>query len=167
METQKKCPSKDAILIAYYFVKKNEQDKKGLDNKKLQKLLYYSQAWSVVLNRKPIFPNKIEAWIHGPAIPEVWRVFKEFNFSSPHPEITEEQFHCLDNNDKKILDEVWTIYGRFDGNYLETLSHNELPWQKAREGFSASESSQNEITLDMMNDFYSQKLKKTRDEKHE
>ena len=28
---------------------------------KLQKLLYYSQAWSLVWDEKPLFPERIEA----------------------------------------------------------------------------------------------------------
>jgi uncharacterized phage-associated protein len=35
---------------------------------KLQKLVYYSQAWSVVWDERPLFPEKIEAWANGPVV---------------------------------------------------------------------------------------------------
>jgi len=35
---------------------------------KLQKLAYYSQAWSLVWDEKALFPEKIEAWANGPVV---------------------------------------------------------------------------------------------------
>lgn len=151
-------PQKEAKIIAYYFIKKNEKDRKGLDNKKLQKLLYYSQAWNLVFNKGPLFSDKIEAWVHGPAIPQVWRMFRDFNFSLEHPEISESDLGAITGEEKKILDEVWRVYGKFDGNYLESLTHNEEPWLKARQGLEVFDASQNEISQEGMRDYYSQKL---------
>ena len=155
--TQKDFVENKAIIIAQYFIKKNEKDHKGLDNKKIQKLLYYSQAWNLVFNKKPFFSDKIEAWIHGPAILEVWKNFKDFDFTIPHPEISEDSFNFLKKEEKELLDDVWRVYGKFDGDYLEVLSHNESPWQKARQGLRDVESSQNEITLDSIKEFYLKK----------
>jgi len=63
-----KPPKIDADLIADYFIYKGKEENKPITNKKLQKLLYYSQAWYLVFNKKPLFKDKIEAWVHGPAI---------------------------------------------------------------------------------------------------
>lgn len=159
---QKKSQKEKAILMAEYFIKKNEKDQKGLDNKKIQKLLYYSQAWNLVFNNKGLFPNKIEAWVHGPAIPEVYRAFREFDFSRPHPEISEENFKIIAGKERKILDLVWRVYGKYDSNYLEALVHNELPWQEARKGLSVIEPSQNVISEKKMKEYYEQKLKEAK-----
>ena len=35
---------------------------------KLQKLVYYCQAWSLVWDEKPLFKEKIEAWANGPVV---------------------------------------------------------------------------------------------------
>ena len=43
---------------------------------KLQKLVYYSQAWSLVWDEKPLFHNRIEAWINGPVIPNLYSVHR-------------------------------------------------------------------------------------------
>ena len=36
-----------------------------LTNLKLQKLLYYAQAWYLVLLNKPLFAEDFQAWAHG------------------------------------------------------------------------------------------------------
>jgi uncharacterized phage-associated protein len=35
---------------------------------KLQKLVYYSQAWHLAWTEQPLFKDKIEAWCNGPVI---------------------------------------------------------------------------------------------------
>jgi uncharacterized phage-associated protein len=40
---------------------------------KLQKLVYYSQAWHAVWTDKELFENRIEAWKDGPVCPDLWR----------------------------------------------------------------------------------------------
>ena len=55
-----------ALDVALYFIKKGVDEKNPITNKKLQKLVYYSQAWSLVLNNEKLFNEKIEAWVHGP-----------------------------------------------------------------------------------------------------
>ena len=39
---------------------------------KLQKLVYYSQVWSLVWDEQPLFEARIEAWANGPVIPELY-----------------------------------------------------------------------------------------------
>ena len=35
---------------------------------KLQKLVYYCQAWSLVWDEQPLFKERIEAWVNGPVV---------------------------------------------------------------------------------------------------
>ncbi len=39
---------------------------------KLQKLVYYSQAWSLVWDDAPSFPEEIQAWANGPVVPVLY-----------------------------------------------------------------------------------------------
>ena len=43
---------------------------------KLQKLVYYCQAWSLVWDEKPLFQNKIEAWANGPVIRDLYEAHR-------------------------------------------------------------------------------------------
>src|SRR5689334_14747494 len=53
-----------------------------ISNLKLQKLCYYAQAWSLALDGKPLFGERIEAWAHGPAIPALYGRFKKYGFQA-------------------------------------------------------------------------------------
>lgn len=58
-----------ALDIAAWFL--NEVDRKAGDsitNLKLQKLVYYAQAWAVTLLGRKLFEEKVEAWAHGPVV---------------------------------------------------------------------------------------------------
>lgn len=147
-----------AFSIAEYFIYKANQEKKSITNKKLQKLVYYAQAWSLVLTNKKLFDEKIEAWVHGPAIKSLYVKYKNFGFNPIQKEADNSSLKTLSIKNKKLLDSVWSVYGGLDADYLEMLTHSENPWKEAREGLQTSESSKNEISLKTMKSFYSQKL---------
>ena len=149
--------SVSASDIAKYFIWKAKSEGKTITNKKLQKLLYYSQAWSMVYGKKPLFKEDIEAWIHGPAIRVVYEQYKKFGFSSITEDIKESDVKGLPSFD--LLESIWTTYGKYDAQYLEELTHNEEPWQIARQNLEVSESSNNVISLDDMQNYYEKVLK--------
>jgi uncharacterized phage-associated protein len=148
----------NALIVAEYFIDKANKEKRPITNKKLQKLVYYSQAWSLVLNNKKLFNEKIEAWIHGPAIKSVYMEYKSFGFNPIQKEVDCELLKNLSSESKKLLNNIWSVYGGLDAGYLELLTHNEMPWKEAREGLQSSEKSENEISLKRIKEFYSKKL---------
>lgn len=145
--------------IAQYFIWKANQEGRPITNKKLQKILYYAQAWSLVIRDNPLFKEKIEAWVHGPAVREIYSQYKKFGFNPIKEDISKNKLTFVSPEVGKFLNEVWKVYGSKDAGYLEYLSHSEKPWQMAREGLDASKGSDNEITLESMREFYSNKLK--------
>lgn len=148
--------------VAEYFIYlDNRAGARGISNKKLQKLVYYAQAWSLALNDKPLFSDPFEAWIHGPAIPSLYRKFKKFGFNPV--ESQNPQFNSLNFPETDIVDEVWQVYGKYDGNYLEILTHQEDPWITTRDAIEFDPSASNEISHDSMKRFYRQQLKKNED----
>lgn len=149
-----------ALEIGMYFLYLGNKEKKPITNKKLQKLLYYAQAWSLVLrNDKKLFNDKIEAWLHGPAIPEVYHQYKSFSFHPIKVDLDLELIKSIHRSTGKFLNSVWNVYGKLDASYLEVLSHKEDPWQIARSGVGEFNPSDNEITLKSMKDYYSKMLK--------
>ena len=152
---------KEKILIAadYLVRKSQEEPEKGLDPLKLQKLLYYSKAWGLVLKDKEIFPEDFQAWVHGPANPVVWQAFREFNFKDEHPEYLNIDFSSsLDEDEMAVLDAVWRVYGKFDGKYLEALTHSEKPWIEARQGLNDADPSQQVIPSTSLKEYYGQRF---------
>jgi uncharacterized phage-associated protein len=162
---QKTAGKSKSLVIAEYFIKKSQLEGRVITNKKLQKLLYYAQAWSLVFNGKKIFDAPIEAWVHGPAIQEVYSAYKVFGFGNITSTINEKAFDILTKEDCAILEDVWKAYGKFDADYLEILTHNEDPWQKARDGIAADESCSNEISTDSMKVYYERRLKEVKNSK--
>ncbi len=123
-------------------------------------MLYYARVWSLVFNeKKPVFSDEFQAWIHGPANPTIYRAFKSFDFSASHPDISAiDLTNEFSEKEKEILDMVWNVYGKYDGKYLETLTHSEEPWQVARQGLSELTASKNIITDESMISFYERRL---------
>lgn len=123
---------------------------------KIQKLLYYAQAWHLALYDKPLMQARFEAWTHGPVIPEVYHGLCEYrynpvdvdaNFFEEAKEITNEQ-------ELDLLQQIMEIYGIYDGKYLEELTHQEDPWIKTRCGLPLEERCNKEISQELMKSFY-------------
>ena len=79
-------------------------------------------------------------------------------------DIKESDFSDITTQEKAVLDAVWNVYGKYDANYLEALTHNEEPWLKARAGLMPYEASSAEISTDEMRSFYEQKSKRSNQE---
>ena len=146
-----------ALQVAEYFIDKANKEKKSITNKKLQKLLYYAQVWSVVINKEKLFSERIEAWVHGPAIPVVYRKFKGFEFNPIQLDTSNTSFD-FSKKQVDLLESIWLIYGKYNAEYLEALTHSELPWQEARKDTPASESSNQTISLVTAKKYYARKL---------
>ena len=149
-----------ALQIADYFLNQmNVNNGDSITPLKLQKLVYYAQAWHYTLFDNPLFDEKIEAWAHGPVVKSLWLKFQHITRNSVI-DIENYQFDLPDfsDNTKQILDEVNQIYGEHSGSYLEQLTHSEKPWQIARGNLPEFAMGNTEITLATMKDFYQQKL---------
>jgi uncharacterized phage-associated protein len=148
-----------ALAVAEYFIlKANESGVKTVTNKKLQKLVYYAQAWSLAINDRKLFEDKIEAWVHGPAVRELYSEYKNHGFSSIKKGHHSELINTIKAEDISLLDNVWNVYGKFDADYLELLTHSEDPWIIARADLSETDGSDNEISVEIMRDFYKAKI---------
>ncbi|MDP1722949.1 MAG: DUF4065 domain-containing protein [Candidatus Gottesmanbacteria bacterium] len=141
-----------ASLVAKFFIWKASTEGKTITNKKLQKLLYYAQAWYLALKDRPLFKEDIQAWVHGPAIPSIYDQYRKFGYENINVIIDPKEIASLKTDD--LLNEVWKVYGKFEAEYLETLTHNEEPWQLAREGLSAGDASTNIISKKEMKKYF-------------
>lgn len=126
--------------------------------KKLQKLCYYAYGWYLAIEKKPLFQNQFEAWIHGPVDPGLYTEYKEYGWNEIEKQKTLPK-DILDNPElMEFLEEVFESYGHLDGNQLEYLTHRETPWKEARKGLKPYESSKNLITDDTIMEFFSKEL---------
>ena len=59
---------KEYEKIADYFIGLSNETGSLITNLKLQKLVYYAQAWSLALNNEELFADDFQAWVHGPVL---------------------------------------------------------------------------------------------------
>ena len=68
-------------IADYVILRIKTEDKyASLINLKLQKLLYYIQAWSYGINKRPFFNGDFEAWIHGPVNRDIYNRFNRTKY---------------------------------------------------------------------------------------
>lgn len=119
---------------------------------KLQKLIYYSQAWALVWDEKPLFNERIEAWANGPVVRELFQLHKG-QFIVDRIGIGDAK--NLKKAEKETIVAVLDFYSKKTAQYLSDLTHMEAPWLAAREDIPDGENSENEITLAAMHEYYS------------
>jgi uncharacterized phage-associated protein len=120
---------------------------------KLQKLIFYSQAWSLVWDDKPLFDEEIEAWANGPVVRALYDKHKG------HFEVDSNLFNQYSKKKLGIVQQetvkvVLDFYGKKSAQWLSDQTHSELPWLDARRGISDNERSSEVITLESMAEYY-------------
>jgi uncharacterized phage-associated protein len=111
---------------------------------KKHKLLYYCQAHHLAAFGEPLFPDKISAWDHGPVVGWLWHTEKNHELEPRDVELGEAQLNTIGY--------VLSRYGGLTGSDLETLTHGEMPWQRADEHRRPGGSAR--IEHGWMRDFY-------------
>jgi uncharacterized phage-associated protein len=132
-------------VAAYILAKKG-----SMTAMKLEKLVYYSQAWHLVWEEKPLFPDRIEAWANGPVCPVLYAQHRgEFRVDrwTGNPD-------ALEDDELESIDVVLTGYGEVSAHELSEMTHRESPWRDARGGLGPGERSNAEITPAAMFAYY-------------
>src|SRR5262249_43083279 len=115
------------------------------------KLLYYAQGWHLAVFNAPLFPNRIEAWKHGPVVKDAYAHYQgQFDIK---PSLSADPESLSDEN-KKLVDWVWERYKGLSATALKAKTHREAPWLEAREGLDPDERCENEITPQAMRAFF-------------
>lgn len=120
--------------VADYFLLQVDEDAGDvMTNLRLQKLVYYAQAWHLAIAEKPLFQDDVEAWVHGPVVPFLYYAYRDYGWQPiPRPD---RDAVAMDDQTRELLDEVWDTYGQFSAKALENLTHSEDPWRDARSGY--------------------------------
>lgn len=71
-------PEYNVIDVSSYIINYSNQINHPINNLKLQKLLYYVQAATLVEAGRKCFNSKIVAWQFGPAIPKAYHYYEEY-----------------------------------------------------------------------------------------
>lgn len=118
---------------------------------KLQKLLYYCQAWSLTLRGRPMFPDQIQAWKHGPVVASLYRLHRG------DPVVDESlggSRELVPADDADFANAVLNAYGARSAWSLRDLTHEEAPWIDAWERSEHGRKRGEQITPDAMRGYY-------------
>jgi len=123
----------DVIDVANYIL---EISREGADDgeyelishMKLQKLVYFCQGYSLALLGKPLFPEAIEAWQHGPVCPKLYHILKGYGPSPITASIDPDKI-MLEEQDRQLVRMVYGVYGQYSASRLRKMTHEEGPWK--------------------------------------
>lgn len=140
-----------ATAIANYLIAECRDRGELLTNLKLQKLLYYADAWHLALRDEPLFAEEFKAWVHGPVLVSQYHRFKDFRWQPiteaiDRPELAPEL--------TSFLDEIIDVFGCETAVSLELMTHRELPWMEARGDTPSTEISTAKISKETTKRFY-------------
>ena len=149
------------IVADYVILRLNADEKNNLINLKLQKLLYYIQAWSLGINKKKFLNCSFEAWVHGPVSRELYERFKFshslYSFITVSDVTNKNPENEIEQADIKFINYILDNYAGFSGAELETMTHNENPWKEARIGYDPMQSCNKIISEDSMLKYYGER----------
>ena len=124
---------------------------------KLQKLIFYCQAMSLVWDDVPLFESEFQAWVKGPVCRDLYNAHKG-------------KFML---NDSRFLESYGADVSRLSSENIETINavvdslidltpyqlsrmtHEEEPWKNAREGLKNTAYSDVVIPKSDMEEYYS------------
>ena len=161
MKTTPKAKIDPVALAKYLLVKMG-----STDHLKLQKLLYYVEAWHLVFFDTPIIEEDFRAWVHGPVLLSVWHDLKKLSILHGEVQIkkafrernVQAVTNKLDQDQLELIDDVLKEYGSKSGYHLECLTHAEAPWRSARAGLAPDEPGSRKISKKLMKSFYRDRL---------
>lgn len=146
-------------MITRWFINKLQPDPL-----KLQKLLYFAQGISFCMYDKELFEENFEGWVHGPAIRSVYQKYSNFGCNGidikyEYPELDEEVL--------SVLEYVKNNYGKYDGKYLENVTHQQTPWLYAREGLDPDARADKTIPKELIAEYFISSMYQPRSEEWE
>lgn len=141
--------------VSRYIINYSNKKGYGISNLKLQKVLYFVQAYYLVEKNGCCFEEKIEAWNFGPVIPVVYREFKHcggcnipritYYFQrinvgdSFHIGVAKYSENVLRRSDRTIIGKIVDAFSRYSATSLVKITHSQQPWIEAYNRGASSE----------------------------
>lgn len=118
-----------AIKIAEALVCVARDQGQSVDPLKLQKLLYFAQAISLVRNNKLLFKDSVGAWTHGPVVRSVYKKYQDYGRGAITCDKRVEELG-LSKKDIAVLEDTLETFKRYTGTQLRNMTHKHLPWKE-------------------------------------
>lgn len=132
-----------SLAVANEFLRRAKDADTELTQMQLQKLVYLAHGWSLAIKDEPIVQDEFEAWKFGPVIR---RLYDALNFYGRRPissfiiwgqdtpfkdDDGTEAFDEISENEARLIDKVWSVYGKYPAFKLSALTHEPgSPWEQ-------------------------------------
>lgn len=130
------------------------QERGPMTAMKLQKLCYYSQAWHLVWDERPLFDSEIQAWANGPVIADLYRLHRgRFLLEADG---IKGDLSMLKDGERETIDVVLDFYGDKTAHELSELTHREAPWACARRNAGLEPMERGDVVIETsaMHEYY-------------
>lgn len=132
----------------------------NMEHKKLQKLLYFFDGFQLAVSGKSFLDADFEAWVHGPVCREVYATYANFRMYELIPSVSVSERELLTENQRQLFDVFYKVYGGFNSDDLEAISHNTTPWLNKRVGLEPWEPSTARIDKGEMQQYFAELLER-------
>lgn len=156
----------DVLDVCRYAINYSNEKEYGISNLKLQKILYFIQAYFLMITKSPCFSAKIKAWDFGPVVPEAYREYKQYGsaniptvksyieFDETNPwnsKSVKYNDSVIEKKDKKMINAVVDKFADYSATDLVKLTHRQTPW---REAYKKNQNA--EITIDAIEEYFNE-----------
>lgn len=144
-------PATTARKVSDYLLVESRERGELLTNLKLQKLLFYADAWFLALVDRPLFGDRFQAWVHGPVLPAEYQRFRDYKWRAIEAEIERPN---LAQDVATHLNGIIDVFGSENATALELMTHREAPWIEARGDCGPTDPCTTYISKDTTKAFY-------------
>lgn len=152
----------DVLVLSDYIIKHYGP----MSHLKLQKLLFYCDAYHLAYFGTELVSNKFEAWVHGPVCRRVYDSFKDksvlyadiaYSYNEGDVDVDGE-FRKLTTDQQDLLTDILSTLATWTCLQLEQATHSEAPWKNARRGYGEADKCSIEISKSETETFYREEL---------
>ena len=115
--------------VADELLRLADRDRRGLGHLKLQKLVYYAQAFHLGCEGEPLFGEPIRAWRYGPASPDLWRRRQHRRGDVPPPDAPSAD--VFTDRQQDVIELVYERFRELSSFDLVRRAQDEEPWRQA------------------------------------
>lgn len=120
----------DVLDVSRYIINYCNKNNKNISNLKLQKILYFVQAYFIIVKNEPCFKEDIKAWKKGPVVLESYHEFK--CYVSGHIPKIDNYISIITEEDKKLIRKVIDKFILLSSSRLVEITQKQSPWLEAR-----------------------------------
>lgn len=158
-----------ATDIAAWFLRQVDREAgESITHLKLQKLVFYADAWSLALKDRELVGERFQAWAHGPVARSLYDRLNHFSWNALSSDCLQSDVE-FDEDALEVLEQVQAAYGPLQAKALEIMTHQEQPWLNARGGLPLEARSNECIDKALTSRFYKELYESVSDveEQHE